>query len=542
MKNLILLLFVLFAVNLSAQRIDVTLITPYSGEEYPAYNFTYDKNSKQWAYSIYDTANNKSILLGSKGNSDYYDFIADWNIIFDDSGNYYTYAYNYRGDEKYVYFLLKNGKQHSFYDNIVYMLKMYKGKIYFLAEQNEESFLVVYDISRETIEKGKHYEKVYCYPDFDQTFYREPTYTISFTSNDEPIYIAEEMGKKFIVTGEREGKRYDDIVDWYAKKDLRGNICYVAVVEDLKGRKEFVVQGDKEYKKFYGISYIDTFTVSNVPVYAVTDSISPDKTVNYVVIGNDIKSRKLDTWISNIEITPSGKLAYSGGVLYGKDKYKDVLYIEDEEIASYESISSLKFDKKGKPLFVAAKNEKSFVIYDDEQLDGVYTSIYNAGFLEDGSVYYSGIIYGDYEKNIADRYYVHIGDKKLGPFDGIGPMGEYGSTDPVSDKNGNYAFLVSYVKYEPEYSYKYAVYSNKFVSNKYDYISQFNIFKGNIYYFAEKYSEDYFYYDEFFKNNVKIGDTFQNPGSINYDVNKEIYSFTCVKDGYYGYVEIDLNQ
>jgi len=542
MKNLFVIFFLLFAANLFAQKINVTPITPYSGEDSPAYSFMYDKNTGQWTYANYDTARQKSILLGSKGNSDYYDFIADWNVIFDSQGNSYTYAYNNRGDEKYVYFFLINGKQHAFYDNISYAIVINNGILYFIAEQNEKSFLVKYDLDKQSMEYGKHYDRIYCFPDFEDIYYYEGSYTIYFTPEGKPVYIAEENNKKFVVTGDVESKKYDDIIDWNAKKDLKGIVCYTAAENTPKGRKEFVVQGMKEYKKFYGISYIDTFTTANVPVYAALDSVGPDKTLNYVISGNDVKSTGFDMWISNIEITPAGKLAYSGAVLTGKDKYKDVLYIDDEEIASYEAISYLSFDKKGKPFFVATKNEKSYVVYDDDVLNGGYSSIYNAGFLEDGRIFYAGVIYGDYEKKIKDRYFIHIGGEKFGPYDGIGPISEYPTSVVFSDKSGNYAYLITYITDFENYKYKYAVKSNKFESGKYDFISNLNIYKGNFYYFAENFYEDVFYYDDFFKNGTKIGEPFQNPGSVKFDKEKGIYSFVCIIDKNYSYVEIDLNR
>jgi hypothetical protein len=62
-------------------------------------------------YGDYDTTSKKTVVITPKGNSKEYNYASQYNALFDESGNVYTFAFNNITDTTYRYFLLKNGDE-----------------------------------------------------------------------------------------------------------------------------------------------------------------------------------------------------------------------------------------------------------------------------------------------------------------------------------------------------------------------------------------------------------------------------------------------
>lgn len=463
------------------------LIAEFSGEgDIHAYSFKYDAKNGTYVYSVYDSVKDNYTLLSNKGNSAEYSYADVWSVLFDDAGNYFASTYNKITDTTFHYYLLENGEIVTEFDNILAGWVFKDGVLYFPAEQNGKYYFTSYDVSTKKMTTGKPYDAIELVFFKEMPFEGEPMGEIGFTKDGKPYYLAALGEEKFLVIGNEEQKHYSDIESYYTVPDKNGELTYIAKSRGKFYREKgdaFVVQGSKEYDKFDYVYGPLLFDKDNNPVYIGGDSSGSSLYPQRVMIGNN-RGKIYDGGISDIKISPSGKLAYFGYVNVGNDKTKTTLVLDGKEGKKYDYTMMLSFDPSGKPLYAASRNgEKYYVVWGDEESDDEYQSIFDLRVV-DGKLVYIGANYGDYEKKTPDKYYFHIGDDVKGPFNMI-QMLDYTTGSYVElDGKGNYCYSASRLIDYDNYLYKQRVFVKDWKSKEFDYIPNVHLYKGKAVYNA----------------------------------------------------------
>lgn len=456
-----------------------------SGEIYP-YEFVYDNISGSYIYTTYDSVAKKSTLFTNKGKGNSYSGILSYNTLFDSKGNFFLTAYNNITDTTYKYFFLVNGKEACEFDYIFDGYKEKDGIVYIHGQKNMKHYLAKLDVLSGMLDLGKEYDEIYFVKIVSEYFEGEPATEIGFTNEGLAYFVASKNNEKFVVIGDKEMKHYSDISLYDFKLDAKGQPIYIAKSDgplyETKGNT-FIVHGDKEYKKFdyvYGPILTDA---SNTPVYIAADSLGDWQTRQRVMVG-DKEMKATDGYISYITFTKSGKLAYVSTKETSGDRTQACVMIDGVEGKKFQSIGDLKFDGDI-PIYYANVDDNTIAtVFGSKITKYNYQSIMGMKKLGNGDLCFIGMNYGNYEKKIPDKNYVHIGSKKLGPYDYI-QVADYLNGDYVlTDKSGNYAFIGQTLVNRENYLYSQTLYGNDFESKQYDYIDNINLYKGHIIYVA----------------------------------------------------------
>jgi hypothetical protein len=213
--------------------------------------------------------------------------------------------------------------------------------------------------------------------------------------------------------------------------------------------------------------------------------------------------------------TPQGKLSY---VLSGDNTgkggevvWKSTLVIDGKKSKEYTSISNPVFGSGTKVLFTASdKSNKYFVVQNDEVISEKFDYISEARFLPNGKTAYVGVIYGNYDKKIADKSYVIIDDEKYGPYNIVNTADWKTNAMVLTDNKGNFAYMAGELIDMTNYTYKYRVYTNKNESKQFDNVSDLRYVNGKLCYFAgNSTKKDSYIYDyTLYVDNKKLGDTY----------------------------------
>lgn len=131
--------------------------------------------------------------------------------------------------------------------------------------------------------------------------------------------------------------------------------------------------------------------------------------------GSEKISRIFSRGVYDILITPSGKIAYNGNDTLPDGSLVNTLFVDGKEVAKFSSIFDIKFKNNDVPVFVGGTNNESFVVEGNKIISDKYGYVFDLTVTKDGIISYTGINYGDNEKNIPDRYYFVYGKKKHGP-------------------------------------------------------------------------------------------------------------------------------
>jgi len=553
MKKGSFLLFILaFCFSSSAvftQTIDQKLITTlpkYNGYT-DAYSLKYDHKSGGWVYGAYDTTSRTYSLVTPKGNSAVsFNYVMQYYSLFDSQGNSYTMASNNVTDTTYNYSIVKNNEIIATYDIIQEGWAIKNDILYFAASENEKSYLVSYDTKSGVFSKGKAYDEVRLVYNPLEYSEGEPVGYVGFNSAGEPYYVGREGGQSCLVIGTTEQKRYADI-SWYdMKTDPAGNFCYIAKSSgSFYGDRgnTFIVQGDKEYRSFDWIYGPIEFTLAGEPLYVGQDSIGEWKYKATLMAGpKEIKT--IDGSIYNYVYSPSGKLAYIASTDY-QDKKGDFIYssnlvYDGKESKTYNNIGFIKFSSSGKPVFVATdKKNKNFVVQDGKQISDKFDYISDFAFLPNGKLAYAGTTYGDYEKKIADKSYVFVGDDKYGPFNIISTADWKTGSQIVTNAKGDFAFIAGQNIDYDNYIYKYWVVSSKFETPKFDNVLDLRLVNGKFIYLAGNLvQKDLYIYDyNVYVDNKKIGDTYSAYTDLSVDASGVVTFLASKGDNMY-WVEV----
>lgn len=495
--NKILFFFFVFLVSHAAlsQTVTEKLIAKLPSEDVSSgYDVKYDKNSGGYIYQHYDTTTKLAYAITPKGKTGNYGGVNSYNAYFDGQGNVYCTAFNTKNDTEYTYFLLKNTDVIGTFEFINDTWIEHNGSLYFSIKENGKTSLAVLDLSAGTITKGALYDDI-MFVYYPQTVSEgEPIGYPGFTTDGKPYYVATDNGKKFVVIGAERQKAYADIDTYNFILDKTGQPVYIAndkggLYDDSTLGATFVVQGTKEYKKFDYVYGPVMFDNNNNPVFTAgyksnNTSIYPQK----IVIGDNETGKKYTSGISFQQFTPTGQLVYIGSTYIDSTHSSSCIVIDGKEGKKYDNISNLVFTGNNTPVFVATDGSDQFIMKGGEKLTDDYPSIVEFKILPGGKLYFTEAKYGDYNKGIPDKYYVHIGDEKFGPYEMFtaNENGGNGGMYVQTDNAGNYGYVASKLVDKKNYIYQYTAYSNKGKSAAFDNIDNVKLLNGKLYFAGSK--------------------------------------------------------
>jgi len=303
-----------------------------------------------------------------------------------------------------------------------------------------------------------------------------------------------------------------------------------------------LVQGDKEYNKYDYLYAPIVFDKNNIPTYAAGDS-----SANYIypqrVVRGSEEGKVYSGGVSYIQYTSTGKLAYVASNLVDPEKseYESFLVVDGKEGKTYNYISYLNFLPDGTPLYSASYGyDKSVIITGTKEKKVDLPNVVDLRLLPNGKLAYVESAYGNYERKQKDRYLVHVGDEEFGPFDGMQFLyGEQGSYI-ISDKDGNYVFIASYLKDFKSYLYENVLYTNKGKSKKFDFFENVELYKGKPLYIASRMTDrkKYVYEYSLFYDNKQVGQVYNAVSDFEFDDVSGKLSFTGVRGKDFYSVEV----
>lgn len=456
--------------------------------EVNGFSFDYNKKIGTYFYTSYDTTTKKTTIYDKNGKSKTFSSIFSYFALYDDAGNNYRIANDNITDTTYKYYLLKNLDVVATFDYINENWLMKDGVIHTAAKENNQSALISYNTRTASLYKGKAYGEIF-FVDYPEQYEGEPVGSLGFTSDGKPYYVASKNGKKFVVTGDSEGKAYSDIDSYIFTQDNKGDFVYIAKDEGkmYEQKGAFLVQGNKEYKKYDYVYGPVLFNKNNEPVYITGDS-SANTYPQRVMVGE--KAMKLySSGVYNLQFTPSGKLAYIATIAVNPtaDKYEAMTVIDGKEGKKYRGVYDITFGKDDVPVYVASiQDDKQFVVVGDEEMEAGYTGISNLRMQDNGKIIYVGTIYGNYEKKQRDKSFVHIGDEVYGPYEYMYTLDYATGAFVIFDSKENFGFVDNHLIDYAEYNYEATAYLNAKKLGTFDQIDNFKIFNGKAYFMAGK--------------------------------------------------------
>jgi hypothetical protein len=546
MKN-IKILAILFLISgaVFSQTVSEKLIVKLpADQDINYYSVKFDQATGSFAYEHTDTAAKVSYMVTAKGNSGNFAGINEYSAYFDKAGNVYYIAFNVQQDTEYTYFLLKNTEVIATFQYINDNWIERNGKLYFTAKENGKTFMALLDLSSGAITKQYAYDDILLvyYP--DTATEGEPIGYPGFTSNGKLYYVASENSQKFVVIDGEEQKRYADIDPYFFGTDKNGSLYYVAsssgTVYDSQGNT-FLVLGTTEYKKFDNVYGPVMFDNNNNPIYIGADNNTKSNTYpQQLMAGNDPIGIKYTGGVSYQQFTPSGKFAFVGTNNIDSAHSESFVVIDGKPGKKFENIFNLTFAPDGSPLYVAQIKGKQYIMKGDNKLTEGDPTILEYQLLPDGRLCYTSAIYGDYQKGIADKYYVNVGDDRMGPYEMLVTGDEGGSANLNIDKSGNYAFQVMKLVDKVNYIYSTKVISNKGMSGSYNIIDNLKLFKGKVFFTGSKTIDrkNYSSVSSCFSDFKEVTGQYEYTGNYKFDEASSTISFVGGKNGGLYYVEL----
>ncbi|MFA5011760.1 MAG: hypothetical protein WC644_07360 [Ignavibacteria bacterium] len=548
MKKLTLLLFlVLFTGVIYAQNVKEKLVYDnLKSDPYTMYDFNYDENTGSFVYAIYDTVTQKTRITSNKGDSKEYSYFQTYDIVYDNSGNYFAVAIITSNDENYTadYFLLRNGMEILSSSNIQTPLVKKDDGIYFIAYQNGKDTRVKYSFASEQLEYGKSYDTIFLAAAKKVYGEGEPAFEIGFTKTGKEYYAASKNGKHVFVVGEKEYGPYDEIQYYSTYEDKEGNVCFVAK-EIVNGKNYyFVVQGDKKYSRFASIYLSNAFDKDNIPVYSASEDFDVEFPSDaYIVKGSEIVSKNFSKGAYDILFTPSGKLVYTGTDTLKDGTYVTKLFIDGKEFASANSIWNINFFNDDTPYYYVSDVNYNTSLYKGKTKISydTYSSIGSFSVNKLGTLSYTAMIYGDYEKNIPNKSYYIIGNEKFGPYDNM-YVGEYEPAFLLVNDFNDYVYVATsnITGAEGESITKYYAVGKSWKSPEFEFIADLKMYNNDFYYTGYNYGTDGKSGNNIlFKNGQKIAE-YNSVNNLKLDDKKGVISFLAQKDDKVYFVEINL--
>ncbi len=500
-----------------SQTINQKLITgiPTVNNTIDAYSLKYDRPSGGWVYAAYDTVSTRYTVITPKGTSKPFNYAMSYNALFDADGNSYVIASENITDTTYKYSILKNSDVIVTYDMILDGWVIKDNVIYYAAQDAGKYYLVSFDTKVGTTSKSKAYDEIRLTYTPDGGYSEgEPVGYVGFTKAGKIYYIARSGDKSFVVIGGEEQKHYSDITWYDLKFNQQDEPCYIA---KSKGRfydergNTFIVKGIQEYKSFDWVYGKLEFDKSGNPLYVGQDSIGEYIYRSTLMSANDVIASVTGS-IYNYMYTTSGKLVYilseQTTSANGESVSKSYLVIDGKKSKEFTSVNNPIFGTGSQVLFIASdKDNKFFVVQNDEVISGKYDYISEARYFPNGKIGYVGVKYGNYDKKIADKSYVIIDDETYGPYAMISTADWKTNQLVLTDNKGNYAYMAGELIDMTNYTYKYRVYTNKNESKQFDNVSELRYINNKLCFFAgnQTRKDSYIYDYTLYVNNKKLG-------------------------------------
>jgi hypothetical protein len=511
----------------------ITNIDPYS--------FKFDDKTGTILYMQYDSTKTPSnSIISNKGNSALYEYIDYYSAVFDSDGNYYTVAYNKATDSTYTYFLLKNGKQELQFDFINSEIAEKNGAVYFMCTDKGKSFITSYDIGTGQSTKGNPYDEIILCQYDKIPYTSEPVGRIGFAKNGKPFYIAKLNNQAFVVIGNEEQKHFADIEAYNFITDKNGNFAYTAkdTGSFMNPGGSFVVYGNKQFKPFYYVYNLVLDTKGNI-CYIGTDyaeDLSPQK----IMLGDKVLSKTYSGGLYNLGFTADNKMYFiASEKKKNSDEYESFVVFDGKEGKKFQSIFTVMVLPNNELLYTAQKSdEKSYVINGDDEIYIKQKSIMSAEVLQNGDLAYVGVNYGDYEKKIKDKYYANINGKEFGPYDGMQSVNYETQNYFLSDKNGNYAYIINNIRNESDYFT--TVFWKNGKSEEFDFVQDVSMYKGKVLYTGSKLydRENYLSKYRIYHGNKAISPEYDGINNFKFDDKTGVASFIVTKGAELVKVEI----
>lgn len=533
MKKIILTIFSLILVNsLFSQKINEFEFHKFEYEDVNIYNLLYSEETKTYVYTDYDDEG-KYYIISNKGNSKRYTFISVFDLQFDKNGNYYVSAsINQPETEQSKYYFLINGQEKLEYEFIWYPITKHDEIIYFIAQEDSMNFLVSYNTKTNKFNFGKKYKNI-AFSKIDEKYKWEPSFELGFTKKGEPYYIAEDGEYAFLVIGSAEQKKYSSIRDYRTYEDLKGNICYNAIVKEGDNQYGVFVQGNKEYKKFNATLGPVVFKSDNTPVYVGSTETFNEYYSQFIIEGE--KTGKVyNGYIYDLTITPNGKVAYTATDTTSDGKSYTRVVIDGKEQKKYENVYRLNFLSDDTPVYVGVKGDKEHLVVGNKENPFGYSSILNINISPKDEVAFLGVIYGN-DNEEDQNYFIHIGNKKFGPYPSVPYSYSEGLDDFITfNEKGNYAFIIMNENSEQ------TIISNYFKCDYFNAIWEMDTYENDFYYLAMKTISEGKSSYQVFKNGKAIGNTYDQVSNFNLNKEQGVISFTALKENTAYFVKIDL--
>jgi hypothetical protein len=441
------------------------------------YNVNYDAKTGAYVYAEYSDDDNTCMVVTPKGRSEKFFGVNSYNAYFDSSGNVYCAAYKVINDSVYTYFLLKNGEVMAMFDFINEYWAEKNGVFYFSAKDKDEKYFIAMDMATGAVTKSKAYDDVILVNITDKNYggHGEPPAYPGFTAEGKPYYVAVKDSQYFMVVGDAEQKHYKDIDIYNVITDKNGVPVYFAsesgsIYSDTA--QVMLVQGDKEYRKFSYLYPPVLFDNNNVPIYAGGDKPDGGSYPQVVMKGNEEMSKKYTGGISDLQYTPSGKLAFIGNVYTDPTKSVSYIVVDGKESKKHNTIYSLTFINGDVPLYIEALENKQFVAKGNERISNAYEYIPYFKMFSD-KLYYMGT---NYANGVEDENYVYIDGEKYGSFQ-VFPSEDMAYDNLIAtDDAGNYVFVGTKTIDKKNYIYNSYVYSKSGKSGPYSSVDNLAVY------------------------------------------------------------------
>lgn len=535
-KTLAVLLFIFIPFFVQSQSITEKLICKIDNvNDIDVYSVKFDEKTGSYIYVMYDSTKElRNSILSNKGNSGDYDYINAYGALFDSQGNYYIVVDVKINDSTYRNILLRNGKEIYRADYINTELLENKGMIYTICTENNKSCVLKYDVSSGNFSKGSQYDEIYLCKFDKMRVEGEPIGRFGFTKDNKMYYLAKNNGEAFLVVGDKEHKHYSDIDPYTVLKDKSDKFSYVAkdTGSFMNYSAGFVVQGNKAYKTYYSVNNLILDDDDNV-IYIAGDE-SESTVPQRLMKGDKAISKTYSGGIYNLEKTPSGKIYFiATEKKKNSEDYESFVVMDGKEGKRYPSINNLQILDDDEVVFtVQDNNGNSYAVYDNDEIKvPVKQSFLSVEKLKDGSKAYVTAEYGNYDLHIKDKYYIYLNKKRLGPYDGVMVLNYDNQNYFVSDEDGNYAYVV--YKISPEYDYQYIIFTNKGKGMEFDNISDVYIYDGKPIFTTSTLVDkvNYSYKYKLYYGDKPITPEYDNVGDFNFNKKTGTATYVIAKNG-----------
>lgn len=345
-------------------------------------DFAYDWLTGSYAYSERSRTDGSSRVVTHYGKSDYFLQVSLDGALFDKNGNIYFEASNPEDQLGIKSFLLKNNKI-IYYGNIFRLSSVNDSTIKIYIDEGGGIFLI--DLNHIT---GKSLE------------INQPGYFKEIKSPDGKksclVKVCNDDSAGSSLRTESTGlKYYNSIFTKSVKFDKTGEITYAAFDDGY-----LIVQGNKEYNRFEWIEIPILIDNNNIPVY-VAGNINSSQLM--LMRGNDTIGTDYYSRITDVRISPSGKIGFIGENKPGKEENISSLVIDGTVIRKARNIENLSFTDGDEPVFIESPGNMEYIVKGNSQISKPEKNILYYKYVN-GKLFYFSAATDDESRNIFHFY------------------------------------------------------------------------------------------------------------------------------------------